>query len=231
MRLVMLHGSGACGDVWHYQKQRFPGSDAVDLPGHPVGKLCTSIEEYSDWMHAYIRHNGYRDVVLAGHSLGGGITLMHACKYPEDLRAIILVGSGARLRVLPAIIEAIRAKLDDPDGWMKKLVEPLYATVEDNVRKIILTKLVAVGPAAQLNDFMCCDKFDIMDRIGQVAMPALAIVGDRDNMTPPKYSQYLVKSMPNCSMTVIEGAGHLSFLEQPEQVNLAIEGFISELAG
>jgi pimeloyl-ACP methyl ester carboxylesterase len=229
MKLVFIHGSGACGEVWHYQKQHFKDADAIDLPGHPEGTPCASIDEYTDWLHEYVRAKGYKDVVLAGHSLGGGIALMHAYKYSQDLKAVILVGSGARLRVLPLIVEAIKGKLNDVEGWMKELVEPLYATVDETARRILMPKLKAVGPAAQLNDFLCCDKFDIMDKIGQIQLPALAIVGDQDNMTPPKYSQYLVKNMPDCRMMVVEGATHLGFLEKPEQVNKAIEGFIKEL--
>jgi pimeloyl-ACP methyl ester carboxylesterase len=230
MKLVFLHGSGACGDNWYYQKQQFKDADAPDLPGHPSGPICTSIEEYSDWLHGYIVQKGYKDVVLAGHSLGGGIVLAHAVKYPGDLKGLILIGSGARLRVLPLIVEAIRKKLDDPQGWVKELVEPLYATVDEKVRRILIPKLANVGPAAQLNDFLCCDKFDIMEKVSGISLPAIAIVGDQDNMTPPKYSQYLVKNMQNCKMTVIEGATHLSFLEKPEQVNQAIAGFIKTLA-
>ena len=149
MKLILIHGSGACGDVWYYQKQHFPDADAVDLPGHPKGELCSSVEEYADWLHAYIQQKKYKDVILAGHSLGGGIALMHAYKYPQDLKAIILVGSGARLRVLPLIIEAIKGKLDDKQGWIQDLVEPLYGTVDAKVRSILLPGLAAVGPAGQ----------------------------------------------------------------------------------
>ncbi len=229
MKLILIHGSGACGDVWYYQKQQFTDADAVDLPGHPDGELRNSIEEYADWLHGYIQQKKYKDVVLAGHSLGGGIALMHAYKYPQDLRGVILVGSGARLRVLPLIIEAIKNKLNDRQGWVRDLVTPLYGTIDAKVRDILLPGLTAVGPAAQLNDFLCCDKFDIMDKVGLIRVPALAIVGDQDNMTPPKYAQYLSKNMQNCKVTVIEGGGHLAFLEKPGPVNKAIEGFLKEL--
>jgi len=229
MKLIFIHGSGANGNVWLRQKERFPDADAPDLPGHPAGKVCASVEEYSDWLHGYVREKGYQDIVLAGHSLGGGIALMHAVKYPGDLKGIILVGSGGRLRVLPLIIEAISGKLNDPQGWLKELVEPLYGTVDDATRREIMPGLAAVGPAAQLNDFRCCDKFDIMEKVPQIKLPAHCIVGELDNMTPPKYSQYLVKSMPDCGISVIEGGSHLCFLEKPGAVNDAIAAFLKHL--
>ena len=229
MKLIFIHGSGANGNVWLLQKKRFPDADAPELRGHPGGKACTSVEEYSDWLHGYILEKGYTDAVLAGHSLGGGIALQHAFKYPGDLKGIILVGSGGRLRVLPLIIEAISGRLNDPQGWMKDLVEPLYGTVDAATLGEILPGLAAVGPAAQLNDFRCCDKFDIMEKVPQIKLPAHCIVGELDNMTPPKYSQYLVKSMPDCTISIIAGGSHLCFLEKSGVVNDAIAAFLKHL--
>jgi pimeloyl-ACP methyl ester carboxylesterase len=229
MKLIFIHGSGSCGAMWQLQTQYFKDADAVNLPGHPKGKLCASVEEYADWLHDYIRNKRYKDIVLAGHSLGGGIVLAYALKYPQDLKGIILVGSGARLRVLPLLLDAIRSKLDDTQGWLDELVTPLWATIDENVRGIMLPKLAAVGPAAQLNDFLCCDKFDIMAQVSNIKITALAIVGENDTMTPVKYSQYLVKNMARCKMTVIEGATHMACLEKPDEVNRAIEIFLKEL--
>ncbi len=230
MKLVFIHGSGACGDVWMLQKQHFTDADTPNLPGHPCGEICTSVEEYSDWLHAYFREKEYNSVVLAGHSLGGGIALMHALKYPGDLKGIILIGSGARLRVLPLILELVGGKLNDTQGWIKELIEPLHVTVDEKVRQILMPRLIEVGPAAQLNDFQCCDKFDIMDKVREIKLPALCIVGDQDTMTPPKYSQYLAGKMPDCRVSIIEGGTHLAFLEKPEEVNRAIESFIKQIA-
>jgi len=230
MKLVFIHGSGACGDVWMLQKQHFTDADTPDLPGHPHGEMCSSIEAYSDWLHGYFQEKEYTDVVLAGHSLGGGIALMHALKYPKDLKGIILIGSGARLRVLPLILEAVEGKLNDTDGWIKELMIPLYGTVEEKLMQAIIPELVEVGPAAQLNDFRCCDQFDVMDRVGEIKLPVLCVVGDQDNMTPPKYSQYLAGKLPDCRVTIIEGGTHLAFLEKPAEVNRAIESFIKQIA-
>jgi pimeloyl-ACP methyl ester carboxylesterase len=155
---------------------------------------------------------------------------MHALKYSRDLKGIISVASGARLRVLPSILDFLRNKLDDTQGWMNEMIIPLHSTVDENLQKILLPKLRDVGPAVQLNDFLCCDKFDIMDRLGEIKLPALAIVGDKDNMTPPKYTQYLAAHLPECRMSIIEDAGHLVFMEKPDQVNNTIEGFLKQIA-
>src|SRR4030042_573947 len=58
---------------------------------------------------------------LPGHSLGGGIAQLYALKYPEELKALILIGTGARLRVLPNVLDALEVALDDPQAWAKNI--------------------------------------------------------------------------------------------------------------
>jgi len=103
MRIIFVHGSGAYGDIWRYQTDYFPDSDAVNLPGHPNGQTLNSVEECADWLRKYIKGRGYKDVVLAGHSFGGAIALMYALRYPQELKGIIIIGSGARLRSSPYV--------------------------------------------------------------------------------------------------------------------------------
>jgi pimeloyl-ACP methyl ester carboxylesterase len=82
------------------------------------------------------------------------------------------------------------------------------------------------GLAVMLNDLRACDKFDIMDGLGDIDIPLLAISGTENVMTPPKYSQYLVDNMQNARAVIIQGGAHLVFAEKPEEVNRAIEGFL-----
>lgn len=115
MKLIFIHGSGGCKESWQFQIDHFKNSEAINLPGHPDGELCSTIAEYAAWLHIYIQDKGYQDVVLVGHSLGGGIALQYALDYPEKLAGIITVGSGGRLRVSPLILgnleNAIESKL------------------------------------------------------------------------------------------------------------------------
>ncbi len=99
MQLIFIHGSGGCRESWQHQTEYFKGSEAINLPGHPDGNLCSSIKEYTTWLRAHIHDRGYTDVVMTGHSLGGGIVLQYALDYPDDLAGIIPSGSVGRLKV------------------------------------------------------------------------------------------------------------------------------------
>jgi pimeloyl-ACP methyl ester carboxylesterase len=230
MSIIFIHGSGACGDIWRYQTEYFPDSDAVNLPGHPHGEVLKSVEECVDWLRKYIKERGLKDLVLAGHSLGGAIALMYALRYPQELKGSIIIGSGARLRVHPMFLipceEAIKG---NPRKWYQ-MVEEMYRLTPEDYKREVVEKQKAIGPAIMLNDFLCCGKFDIMDRVHEIKLPALIICGESDVMTPVKYANYLGAKMANSKVVIVPQAGHFVLAEKPEVVNEAIEDFVRGLS-
>jgi pimeloyl-ACP methyl ester carboxylesterase len=229
MKLIFIHGAGNTGLEYYYQTQYFKDSEAPNLPGHPQGKPCTSIDEYAQWLHEYVMRGSDSKPVIAGHSLGGAIALMYALNYPEDVKALILVSTGARLRVRPDLLKKLEDSIDAPAQWLKKVAEPPYSRVAPDVAEKIVNGMAKVGPAVQLNDFRCCDKFDVMEKIGQIAVPTLVISGTEDDMTPFKYSHYLADKIAGARLVIIEGATHHCLLEKPAEANQAIVTFLNNL--
>jgi pimeloyl-ACP methyl ester carboxylesterase len=227
MPIIFIHGSGGSKESWTYQTRYFKDSIALDLPGHPEGEPLPTIDGYVEWLRGWIQQKGLQQVVLVGHSLGGGITLMYALKYPQELKGIITLGSGARLRVHPMFLEGLEKVINDP-----KAENPLgnaYELIKPELAEVLQRRMKENGPAVTLNDLRACDQFDIMDRLNQISVPTLAICGDQDVMTPPKYSQYLAAHMPKAKALVIPGGTHMVFAEKPQEVNRAIEDFLNTL--
>lgn len=225
MKIIFIHGAGNTGLVWHYQTEYFSHSEAVNLPGHPEGEPCTSIDDYADWLHRYVLDKGYSQPVLVGHSMGGAVAQVYALKYPLDVRGIVLIGTGARLRVRPDLLNLLEASIGAPAELIRNFLEPFYSRVAFDVRERVIDKALEVDAAVRLNDFRCCDKFDIMDKIHQVGVPTLVICGMDDEMTPVKYSQYLASKIAGARLALFEGS-HFVFMESPEKVNQAIEEFL-----
>ena len=225
MKLVLVHGSGGTSLSFYYQLRQFRESVGIDLPGHPTGRLCTSIEGYVEWLRGFIAARGYKDVVLGGHSMGGAIAQLYGLVYPDELKALVLVGTGARLRVHPRYL----AECEDPERWYGAM-GPSLARVEPGVRDMMLARSREVGPAVALNDLKCCDRFDIMERVHQVQLPTLVICGTEDVMTPMKYTDYLADKIPGARKVVVGGATHYVHLERHLEVNEAISQFIATLA-
>ncbi|MFH1087523.1 MAG: alpha/beta hydrolase [Chloroflexota bacterium] len=229
MKSVFVHAAGSWGGIWRKQLERFQDAEAVTLPGHPEGKLCGSVEEYTEWLHGHIRSKGYRDVVLVGHSLGGAIAILYALKYPADLRALVLVGTGARLKVLPAVLtELEEAVKGDTDGWLKRM-KARYGKLPPEEAEPIIEKQLKMGGQVPLNDMLCCDSFDVMDRLHLIKLPTLIICGDEDVMTPVKYADFLAGRIAGAKKVVIPGGTHFVFLEKPQEFNRALDEFIKSL--
>ncbi len=228
MKLIFIHGSGGCKESWQYQTQYFSGSEAIDLPGHPDGEPCSSIDDYVEWLHKYVGAEGYTDLVIVGHSLGGGIALLYGLKYPENVKGLICVGSGARLRVAPMFLEGLEKAIAANEST-QAFADSALSLVDPELAEIIARRMEENGLAAILNDLRACDQFDIMERLGEIDIPLLAISATDDIMTPPKYSQYLADHMKNAQAVTIQGGTHFVFAEKPKEVNRAIEDFLKTL--
>jgi pimeloyl-ACP methyl ester carboxylesterase len=227
--LIFIPGSGDSSLAWHYQVEAFPQAKAVDLPGHPQGEPCPTIEQYTEWLNDYILSNKYEPAILAGHSMGGAIAQMHAIKYPENTTALILIGTGARLRVDPALLSMIGGGITNPEKWFNDVVKPFYKDVPAEAKEPILERIKENGAKVQLNDMLCCDKFDIMDELEQIRVPTLIICGSKDILTPPKYSSYLASRINGAKLVIVDEGGHLVFGEKPRAVNQAIGEFLANL--
>jgi pimeloyl-ACP methyl ester carboxylesterase len=230
MSIIFVHGSGGCGDIWRYQTAYFPDSHAVDLPGHPYGQILKSVDECVDWLRTYIKGRGCKEVVLAGHSFGGAIALMYALRYPQELKGIIIIGSGARLKVHPMFLTPCEEAIKGNSRKWYRLVEEMYRLTPMDYKREVIEKQKAIGPAVMLNDFRCCDKFDIMDRVHEIKLPALIICGESDVMTPVKYASYLGAKTASSRVVIVPRAGHFVLAEKPEVVNKAIEDFLKAIS-
>ena len=228
MKLIFIHGSGAGREVWHYQAKYFLEADAIDLPGHPEGTSCTSVDSYVEWLRTYIHDSGYIDVILAGHSLGGAIGQLYALKYPEDLKALVIIGSGARLRVSSMYLRTLGEAQGNPD-ILEEYMNQTCEYIDPELKEVLQGKALENGAAVFLNDMLCCDKFDIMDQVQDIKVPTLILCGSEDIMTPPKYSRYLASKIEGAREVIINGCTHMVFAEKPLEVNRAIEDFLSSL--
>jgi len=227
MKMLLIPPSGAGGNIWQYQARFFLDAEGISLPGHPEGKPKNSVPEYVDWLHGYIHQKGYKDIILGGHSLGGGIAQLYALTYPTELKGLILIGTGARLRVRPETLNMVRGMIGNGTNWRRfienapKLDDPILLSIIEMRHKI--------GPAVMLSDLLCCDRFDIMDRVQEIKLPTLIIVGTEDVGTPVKYAQYLQNKIAGSKLVIIKDATHNVAIEKPDEVNQAISEWRNRL--
>jgi pimeloyl-ACP methyl ester carboxylesterase len=228
MKLVFLHGAGGSSLSFYYQMRHFRNSKAIDLPGHPQGTACPSIEGYLEWVRGFNTARRYKDVVLCGHSMGGAITQLYALRYPDELRGIILIGTGARLRVHPDYLNRCESPGEDNSSWIEGQKDT-FKKVDSDIYEVLVRRTSEVGPQVELNDLRACDQFDIMDEVKDISLPTQVICGSEDIMTPVKYSDYLAQNIKEAREEVISGGSHYVQLEKYQAVNEQIERFLATL--
>ena len=198
----------------------------MELPGHPLGSGRSTIEDYALIVEERMREKMVRHPVLVGHSMGGAIAITLALRN-SDLAGLVLVGTGARLRVDPQILTGIKENYEEVSklvgGWS---VSPSSDPV---IAERIAEDLLKVKPEVAYGDFIACDRFDRMNDVQKITCKTLIVVGADDRMTPVKYSQYLHEKIVNSRLVVIPDAGHSVMLEKHREFNAAVEAFLSSL--
>jgi len=234
--LLFVHGSGGDHTVWGHQLDALKGEfvvAALDLNGHGRSPwrdgpdaLALYAQDALSVLNALAQETG-RDVVLMGHSLGGAVALTVALQKPTHLKALGLIGTGAKLKVHPDILRLID---EDFEGAVDLILRWAFAPEPaPELYGRARAQMLKNGQRALRRDFHACHAFDVMGRLGEIGVPTLVVVGQEDKLTPVKYSRYLQQHIPEATLEVIEGAGHMVMLERPEALNDAIRRFAGSL--
>jgi pimeloyl-ACP methyl ester carboxylesterase len=230
--LVFVHGSGGSRLHWNHQRQFFQKSYnvvVVDLPGHgEVGSEGEdSVGGYAGHLLNLLRALPGDVFCLFGHSLGGAIVQEFTLLYPQYVEALVLVGTGARLRVLPEILEGIQERFEET---VRLICDYAFSkkTSADLMQKGI-DAMLKTRPTVLHGDFAACNRFDIMDRVGTIQVPTLVVCGSDDMLTPPKYAQFLVQKIEGARLEIIDGAGHMVMIEKPHEFNSRVIDFLETL--
>ena len=162
--------------------------------------------------------------MLAGQSLGGAINLSYYFKYPDKVSALVLIATGARLRVRPEIFEIIKNKYELFKN--SPSIGAFYRKTPKEITDYYKQETLKTDKEAIYSDFSICDKFDVMDKMSLIKIPCLIICGKNDKLTPPKYAMYFNDNIEISELVLIDEAGHIVMLEKPDEVNQAISNFI-----
>jgi pimeloyl-ACP methyl ester carboxylesterase len=229
--VVFVHGAGGTHQHWLYQVRDLSPAPtfALDLPGHGRSEAPgrDSIIAYGDWLVAFLDAIELEQAVLVGHSMGGGIALDVALRFPDRVAGLGLVATGARLRVAPAILSSIR---EDKEQAVSLICRAAFGPEAPEEMERLGRRQMGATPAEVLHgDFAACDDFDVMDQLGRIEAPTLVLCGTQDRLTPPKYAVYLRDAIAGATLSLVEGAGHMVMIEQPAAVVWALTEFLGKL--
>jgi 3-oxoadipate enol-lactonase len=238
--LVFIHGWAASQKFWQYQAAHFATrfrTVTYDLRGHALSEK--PVEGYSVPDHAsdlahLIGQLHLSKPVLVGHSFGGMVALQYALDHPGSVKALVLVGTsphpvpslGASLQmtVLGWVIRLSRARA------AKMTKERLFAPNTDaKLIDWVNTESLRTPTRVVLACLKATKHFNVMNRIGDITVPALLVRGEHDLTTPSTLLAQMVRVMPHATRANLSGAGHNCMLEQPTRFNAALDAFLDKL--
>ncbi len=229
--LLLVHCAGFTARIWQplLEQANLPVQWlAVDLPGHGDNELphARTVVEIAEQLDELIQHLGLQQVVMAGHSLGGAVTLQCLHRAPAWLKAAILIGTGARLKVSNAILASVQVSYAAYRAGFLVVAAGSKAD-KDQMKVWVKDSAVPDGKTA-LADFNLCNGFDLLGQLGEIRTPVRVVHGEEDRVTPPKYGDYLAEHLPSGRLVRLTGVGHMVPLECPGLLATTISEFLRE---
>lgn len=244
--VIFLHGIGGNRTNWHDQLPDFGRhfhAVAWDARGYGDSDDYEGPLDFGDFAVDLVRvvdHFRAAKAHLVGLSMGGVIAMDFAARFPDRVATLALCdtlpGFGAltddqrrefiRLRqepllagkeprdIAPMVARTLLGKSPRP-GCFERLVASMTALHKQSYIKTIAGSANYARPL----------------QIESIAVPVLVVVGDEDTLTPPAVSREITRRIPGARMAVIERAGHLSNIEQPEIFNRTVLAFLTEHRG
>ncbi len=202
-----------------------------------------TIDKYVDDIDAVRRAISAPRVDLLGHSFGGYLAIAYTAKYPAQVRSLVLVDSAppklADLKslladVYPDRIEAWRAKratLTADNASAESAIFMSMEFVTDAAFRDYLRAVADHRDNMTVNNTLRrdMDKLDYWPQVRKFEQPVLIVHGRFDAVVAPVNSWRLHEAIPNSSFRVVESAGHLPHVEQPQQFLSLLRPFLENL--
>ncbi len=244
--IVLGHSFLCSGEMWGPQLEPLGEHHQVlnlDLRGHgksgPVIRPFGMYDLVEDVL-AVLDREGVGRAVWAGLSIGGMVALRAALVAEERVSGLILLDTHAgretafnklRSLVMGSMVKAFGPRLLAPEltrlffsSDTRKTKQPLIDEWKERFASVHVPSMLRALRALRRRD-------SVLDRLGEIKGPALVIVGEDDGLLPPSYSNEIAAGLTDASLVVVEKAGHLSTLEQPESVTSAMVSFLQKQRG
>jgi pimeloyl-ACP methyl ester carboxylesterase len=236
--LVFVHGAAEDGRSWRPQLEGLSDEFTVVAWDEPGAGRSSDLPEgfelpdFADCLAALIEALGLGPAHVAGLSWGGTVVLELYRRHPGLVATLIMIDTYAGWKgSLPA--EEVRARmagarqmLAAPPGDFDPTLPGLFASEPPAKFVPLLTAISAdVRPTTLGRQLTLMAEADQRDLLPRIAVPTLLIWGELDARSPLSVARQFDEAIPDTELVVIEGAGHMSNLEQPERVNQAVRRF------
>jgi 3-oxoadipate enol-lactonase len=214
--------------VLRYDTRGHGGTDAPDGP--------YTLEQLAEDVRALLHTVGIERTHFVGLSMGGMIGQVLALSHSQMLRSLVLCDTSSRVppEMKPVWAERIattRAKGMEPH--VETTIERWFTAPFREQQSAAVNPVRAMIRATSAEGYMgCCSaiqSLDLTERLAQISLPTLIIVGEEDMGTPVAASQVIQEQIQDSQLEILKSAAHLSNMEQPEAFNQALLAFLNRV--
>jgi pimeloyl-ACP methyl ester carboxylesterase len=243
--LVLLHGFALSSEMWSAQRDGLAGVCRVITPdqrgfgGSPLGDDEPSLEHAVGDLTALLDRLGLARVVLGGLSMGGCVVMRFLARYPERVAGVVLADTKAAADSPEAkeLRERIARRVVEPGGieiLYREFVPTIVGRTTKDHRPEVLQRVRDLIGAQPVEAIAWASRAmgvrpDSTDVLAGTRVPALVIVGDEDERTPPAEAQAMAAVLPRAELVRLPGAGHLSAVEDPAAFTAAVREFVTRV--
>ncbi len=230
--VLLSHGFGASTGMWRGQIEALGERYRLipwDMRGHGATICPDELASYSqaqtvEDMRALLDHLEIEQAVIAGHSLGGFMSLAFQVQHKARVKALVLQGCGPGFRS-----ESSRAAWNErAEKRARTLEEGGLAQLGGGSEVSASRQSSAKSLAQAARGILSQVDARVIDSLPDIAVPVLIVIGDGDTNLLDG-SAYMAKRIPGAEHLLVPGAGHGVNIDQPETVNAALEKFLGRL--
>lgn len=239
--IVLGHSFLCTGDMWREQVQALKHSYRlinVDFRGHgqsaPVRRPFSLYDAVDDVV-GVLDELDIERAVWCGLSIGGMVALRAALTVPDRVSALVIMDSDAgseRSRSkLKYRLMGVGTRAFGTRPFLSPICKMMFGATTRQQNPALVSEWRRVFadfdvPSALQGVDALINRDSVIARLPEISVPSLVVVGREDASLPPAVSRRIHNGLPDSEFVEIDGAGHLSALEQPEQVNDALENFL-----
>ena len=241
--IIFIHGFPFDKSSWKPQMDFLKTTHRViayDIRGFgksTVGDEKLSITLFADDLIHLMDMLQISKAIVCGLSMGGYILLNAIYRYPQRFAAIVLAGTQcgadrpeARSKRRKAIVDIeTDGLIDFADNFITSVFSEKFLMSENEQTSEIKDTILntSVNTVTQTLNALAI-RWETCSTLNEINVPTLILCGSKDVVTPPAKAKYLHTEIENSVLQIIESAGHLSNIEQPEKFNEHLFNFISD---
>jgi len=240
--IVFLHGIGSSSEGWEAQLAHFGATHralAWDAPGYggsgDLEPLAPAATDYAEALAAMLDALGIARAALVGNSLGALMAAAFVRRYPTRVSALVLSDAASGHRTLDAEErdEKLMQRLDDvaelgPAGMAEKRAPKLIGpAASPGTRNKVVRVMSKIRPKGYGQAARMLSLADIHAELAGCRAPTLVVCGAADHVTPPESNRRIAAAIPGARFELIDGIGHLPYVEAPKRFNALVAGFLA----